>query len=101
MRCLILGGDAAGMSAASQIRRAHDDWEVVVLRISRSGLDIWNVRAPANATSLTVPQPPSAVDVNSFLGPSFQAQLLGGMIEPGATQFDRYVESRIIRLSRE
>lgn len=31
MRCLILGGDAAGMSAASQIRRAHGDWEVTVL----------------------------------------------------------------------
>ena len=31
MRCLVIGGDAAGMSAASQIRRAHDDWEIVVL----------------------------------------------------------------------
>ncbi|MDJ0763600.1 MAG: FAD-dependent oxidoreductase [Myxococcota bacterium] len=31
MRCLIIGGDAAGMTAASQIRRRHSDWEVVVL----------------------------------------------------------------------
>ena len=31
MRCLVIGGDAAGMSAASQIRRAHGDWSVVVL----------------------------------------------------------------------
>lgn len=78
-----------------------DDWQVVLLSISRSGIDIWNVRAPANATTLTVPQPPSTVDVNSFHGPSFQAQRIGGMIEPEATRFDRYVESPIIRLSRE
>ena len=31
MRCLVIGGDAAGMSAASQIRRGRGDWEVVVL----------------------------------------------------------------------
>ena len=31
MRCVVIGGDAAGMSAASQIRRAQPDWDLVVL----------------------------------------------------------------------
>ncbi len=31
MRCVIIGGDAGGMSAASQIRRRQPDWDVVVL----------------------------------------------------------------------
>ena len=31
MRVLIIGGDAAGMSAAMQVRRRRPDWEVVVL----------------------------------------------------------------------
>lgn len=34
-RCLIIGGDAAGMSAASQIRRRQPDWDVVVLERGR------------------------------------------------------------------
>jgi L-2-hydroxyglutarate oxidase LhgO len=31
MQILIIGGDAAGMSAASQIKRKKPDWEVLVL----------------------------------------------------------------------
>lgn len=31
MECLIVGGDAAGMSAAMQIRRRRPDWQVTVL----------------------------------------------------------------------
>lgn len=31
MKILIIGGDAAGMSAASQIRRRKQDWEITVL----------------------------------------------------------------------
>ena len=31
MKCLIIGGDAAGMSAAMQIRRRQPDWAVTVL----------------------------------------------------------------------
>jgi CoA-dependent NAD(P)H sulfur oxidoreductase len=34
MRIVIIGGDAAGMSAASQVRRRRPDWEVVVLEKS-------------------------------------------------------------------
>lgn len=30
MKIIIIGGDAAGMSAASQIRRIHPDWEMIV-----------------------------------------------------------------------
>ena len=31
MEILIIGGDAAGMSAATQVRRRHADWPVTVL----------------------------------------------------------------------
>ena len=31
MEILIIGGDAAGMSAASQVRRRHPDWPITVL----------------------------------------------------------------------
>jgi len=34
MKCLIIGGDAAGMSAAMQIRRRQPTWEVTVLERS-------------------------------------------------------------------
>ena len=29
-RLVVVGGDAAGMSAASQVRRRREDWEIVV-----------------------------------------------------------------------
>ncbi|MFP4213604.1 MAG: NAD(P)-binding protein [Desulfohalobiaceae bacterium] len=35
MRVVIIGADAAGMSAASQIKRKKPDWEVVVLERTR------------------------------------------------------------------
>lgn len=35
MKCLIVGGDAAGMTAASQIRRRQPDWTVTVLEKGR------------------------------------------------------------------
>ncbi len=35
MKCLIIGGDAAGMTAASQIRRRRPDWNVTVLEKGR------------------------------------------------------------------
>ena len=33
MEILIIGGDAAGMSAATQVRRRHADWPVTVLEL--------------------------------------------------------------------
>jgi len=77
-----------------------DDWTVALLIISRSGIDIWRVNAGSGATSLTIPQPPSAVDQSSFLGPTFQAQLIGGLRDPDEDRFDRYVDSPTVRLSR-
>ncbi len=87
----------------------HDpmQWElfnncpVVVLTVQRSGFTVWRVRAQANATTMTVPQPPSTVNVNSFLGPSFQAFLSCMYAEPGELDFERLAESPIVRLSRE
>lgn len=35
MRCLVIGGDAAGMTAASQIRRRQPDWTITVLEKGR------------------------------------------------------------------
>ncbi len=35
MRCVIVGGDAAGMSAASQIRRQRPEWSITVLEKGR------------------------------------------------------------------
>ena len=35
MKCLIIGGDAAGMSAASQIRRRQPDWSITVVEKGR------------------------------------------------------------------
>jgi len=35
MEILIIGGDAAGMSAASQVRRRHPDWPITVLERGR------------------------------------------------------------------
>lgn len=35
MRLVIIGGDAAGMSAASLVKRKKPDWEVTVLEKTR------------------------------------------------------------------
>jgi NADPH-dependent 2,4-dienoyl-CoA reductase/sulfur reductase-like enzyme len=33
-RLVVIGGDAAGMSAASQVRRQRPDWEIIVFERS-------------------------------------------------------------------
>jgi NADPH-dependent 2,4-dienoyl-CoA reductase/sulfur reductase-like enzyme len=34
-RLVVIGGDAAGMSAASQVRRQKPDWEIIVFERSQ------------------------------------------------------------------
>ncbi|MGB5661205.1 MAG: NAD(P)-binding protein, partial [Thermoanaerobaculia bacterium] len=35
MKIVVIGGDAAGMSAASQVKRRRKDWQVTVLEKGR------------------------------------------------------------------
>jgi len=61
--------------------------------VRRGGTNVWYVRGGANATTLTVPAAPSAVDETQIIGSSPTAMVTGGTMDDDGSVFARYAQS--------
>lgn len=58
---------------------------------------VWKVLPPPNATSLTVPLPPSPVDPQTVFGPALEGQLVAGTLDERWIASERFaVSERIV-----